>query len=48
MFSMCTMHITATAIIFHMYHAMYATHLNDTYTQIHIRAQAIDRMMIKL
>ena len=44
-FYMCTMHITATAIIFHMYHSMYATHLNYTYTHIHITSQAIDRMM---
>ena len=42
---MCTAHITATAITFHMYHSMYATHLNHTYTQIHITAQAIDRMI---
>ena len=38
---MCTVNITVTAITYHMYHSMYATHLNNTYTQIHITAQAI-------
>ena len=37
---MCTVNITATAITFHMYHSIYATHLNYTFTQIHITAQA--------
>ena len=42
---MCTVHITVTAITFHMYYSMYATHLNYTYTHIHITAQAIERMI---
>ena len=42
---MCTVNITVTIITYHMYHSMYATHLNNTYTQIHITAQAIDRMI---
>ena len=41
MFSMCAMHITTNTITFHMYHSMYATHLNNTYTHMHITATAI-------
>ena len=45
---MCTVNITVTVITYHMCHSMYATHLNDAYTQIYITAQAMDRMMITL
>ena len=44
-FFICTVHTTSTTITFHMYESMHATHLNNTYTHIHITAQAIDRMI---
>ena len=42
---MCTVHTTSTTITFYMYESMHATHLNNTYTHIHITAQAIDRII---
>ena len=42
---MYTVNVTVTVITYHMYHSMYVTHLNYTCTQIHITAQAIDRMI---